>query len=484
MKYILTERQLNLIQEQWWNDPKHPEWKQYAPTDYEKRELKKAETVLNNLDPHTIATIFQIGTAFIPVVGPFISAGIGLADAALYYKEGDKNAAGLTAAFSMLPFAGSVIAKIPGVKQLGSKGMAALASKLSKGVGLVGEELSMFNSIAKNAELIKKELTLISQKLTPLAENIKKLKPKYVARYGQESYDNLLRDFLSGKSDKNLFLKSLTAGEKAAPELANFVTKFGVKFTKKEIDDIARVTDNALNPGLDTIVINTKEGVKTIKIYKVDSDWIMKNSPDNVNALGWAISAQDEVYLNTAQLQYRYGKEITDTIVHELAHIKDPSIVKSPVFQKLYRVEAQKGIDAWDKIHSYQKTDWDALGITKPVDDIEDLRKLAVRKYNLNPNEIIANNTMTLQSLSTQTQKWSEVLPKKEILKGLDGIIGFSKGDPKGWNDVAQNLLGYNYPNINRYLENLALKPSEYRKLWTKLAQQAEYLKSQIKIGM
>jgi hypothetical protein len=43
-------RNNTLLFEQWWNDPKHPEWKVYAPTDYEKRELKKGETFLNNLD--------------------------------------------------------------------------------------------------------------------------------------------------------------------------------------------------------------------------------------------------------------------------------------------------------------------------------------------------------------------------------------------------------------------------------------------------
>ena len=43
-------RNNTLLFEQWYNDPKHPEWKQYAPTDYEKREVKKTETLLNNMD--------------------------------------------------------------------------------------------------------------------------------------------------------------------------------------------------------------------------------------------------------------------------------------------------------------------------------------------------------------------------------------------------------------------------------------------------
>lgn len=68
-------RNNTLLFEQWWNDPKHPEWKKYAPTDYEKRELKKTETLLNNYvnvnlesdlrdflySPEGIATIAGIG---------------------------------------------------------------------------------------------------------------------------------------------------------------------------------------------------------------------------------------------------------------------------------------------------------------------------------------------------------------------------------------------------------------------------------------
>lgn len=43
MKILISERQLNIINEQWYNDPKHPEWRVHAPTDYERRELKKID---------------------------------------------------------------------------------------------------------------------------------------------------------------------------------------------------------------------------------------------------------------------------------------------------------------------------------------------------------------------------------------------------------------------------------------------------------
>jgi hypothetical protein len=484
MKYILTEKQLNLIQEQWWNDPKHPEWKKYAPTDYEKRELKKAETVLNNLDPHTIATIFQIGTAFIPVVGPFISAGIGLADAGLYYKEGDKNAAGLTAAFSMLPFAGKVVSKIPGVAKLGNKGMAALASKLSKGVKLVQEELIISEKLAKNATLIQDELNAFAQKLTPLNENIKKLKPNYVARYGQQSYDNALQDFLSGKTDKKLFLNTLNSGQKAAPQAANFVTKFGIKFSKNEIAQIKKIVTNINDDAIDIVKLETKNGPRVIRVRKVDGDWVAKNRPNNTNSAGWAQSEDNLVVINRGHTQYMHNKSIEDLLMHEFGHIKDPSIVKSPVYQKLYRDDATQGIDALRKASDWETKDWDALGLTKPIDDIADFRKLGQQKYKLNPNEIIANNTMTIQSLATQTKVWSEILPKKEILKGLDDIISYAKGNSNAWSREAERLLGYDFPYISDHLETLATKPAEYKKLWVKLAQQAEYLKSQVKIGM
>jgi hypothetical protein len=110
---------------------------------------------------HEVATILQIGTAFIPVVGPFISSGIGFLEAKSYWDEGNKQEATLVAIFSSLPMIGSVVMKIPGVKQLGQKGMTALASKISK----LGEkfkptkvEQEIIQGIEQNIDLIKTEV--------------------------------------------------------------------------------------------------------------------------------------------------------------------------------------------------------------------------------------------------------------------------------------------------------------------------------------
>jgi hypothetical protein len=154
------------------------------------------------------------------------------------------------------------------------------------------------------------------------------------------------------------------------------------------------------------------------------------------------------------------------------------------LYQKLYNTKASQGIESLKKVADYEKTDWGALGLSKPVGDIAHLKKVGTKNYILNPNEIIANNTMTLQSFATQTERLSKVLPKKDILKGLDDIINHAKGNPNAWSREAEMLLGYNYPYIRDHLETLVSKPSEYKKLWVKLAQQSEYLKSQIKLTM
>jgi hypothetical protein len=142
--------------------------------------IDKAQEVMK-LDPHTAMTVLQIGTAFIPVVGPFISAGIGLADAAMYYNDGDTKTAGMVAMFSLMPGVGGIVSKIPGVKQLGVKGMSALASKMSKGAKITDPvELAVVNGISKNPDLVKSSLNTqvksLAQQSTAkqLSSNVKK----------------------------------------------------------------------------------------------------------------------------------------------------------------------------------------------------------------------------------------------------------------------------------------------------------------------
>jgi hypothetical protein len=111
---------------------------------------------------HTVLTTLQIATAFIPIVGWAASAGIGLIDAKMYYDEKDTRTAGLVAVFSILPVLGKVIQKIPGVNQLGKRGMSALAKKLNvaktTAVKFSATEMEVINELAKNDKFVKQQI--------------------------------------------------------------------------------------------------------------------------------------------------------------------------------------------------------------------------------------------------------------------------------------------------------------------------------------
>lgn len=106
---------------------------------------------------HLLLPVAEIGSMFIPVIGPFLAMGFGLGDAALYAKEGDKMSAGISAAFSILPGIASIGKIIPGVKQLGKEGMEQLGKKvINKEVGsLTKVEKEVLDGISKNPKLIK-----------------------------------------------------------------------------------------------------------------------------------------------------------------------------------------------------------------------------------------------------------------------------------------------------------------------------------------
>jgi hypothetical protein len=182
MKYIISERQFltlrSLLFEQ--KDFKMDFSSMPMVAGFPAR--KKTGTTIENMwgDQHTANLVFGIASAFIPVVGPFISAGIGLADAALYYKEGDTKTAGLMAMFSLMPGALAIANRIPAIKQLGVKGMSALAEKIAKGEKITDSvELAVIEGIKKGTDFVKSSLdthvkTLAQQAASkPLSSSIK-----------------------------------------------------------------------------------------------------------------------------------------------------------------------------------------------------------------------------------------------------------------------------------------------------------------------
>ena len=174
MKYIISERQYNLLIEQPIG---------LGPVggyDYQKPKaiMKMGELAVK--DAHFFLPLLSVASAFVPFVGPFLAAGIGLGDAALYYKEGDTKTAGLVAMFSLMPGVLAIINRIPAIKQLGVKGMSALAGKIAKGEKITDSvELAVIDGIKKGTDFVKSSLddhvkTLAQQASTkPLSSQIK-----------------------------------------------------------------------------------------------------------------------------------------------------------------------------------------------------------------------------------------------------------------------------------------------------------------------
>jgi len=98
---------------------------------------------------HTLLDIAAVGAFFIPMVGPFLSLGIELAHAGLYYSEGDKEGAGFALAFALIPM-GELVGKIPAVKKLGRDGLASLIKKARTGGKLTKTEAEAVEQITKN----------------------------------------------------------------------------------------------------------------------------------------------------------------------------------------------------------------------------------------------------------------------------------------------------------------------------------------------
>ncbi len=100
---------------------------------------------------------------FVPVVGPFLAAGILTYDAKLYIDEGNPQAASLSIIFASLPFIGKIVRQIPVVARFEQKALLKLSQKVSKFKSFV--KTGSFKSITEKelATLSADERALIQQ---------------------------------------------------------------------------------------------------------------------------------------------------------------------------------------------------------------------------------------------------------------------------------------------------------------------------------
>lgn len=450
---LLEQRPDNLM-------PFQPEIFGYNPKKPEttKGALEKQQEFFRSIDPHTVTMVLGIATAFIPVIGPFISAGIGLADAHLYYKEGDETSGNIAVAFSLIPVVGAGLAKIPGIKQLGARGMAALASKLKTNKPLTPTEIIAVNEIKQNSKVITTTLNQASQRLSGVAAEVKALKGPYIEKFGLDKYEELLSQFITGNMDKVTFINTLKGGQVAWGPWVGFTAKYGVKFSQQEINQIAYLGDKIKSWDTLTIYIDTpfgkgvKHTIKKARLSQLDPSIRFKHK----NTMMWADSRNKEIVVILDNVEGQSEGYIKDVLVHEVGHLKDPAVVKST---KL--------------INSY-----DNLG------NIAD-EQLRFDTYYHHPFERVANTAQSLQIFANHVKNAQRTMSKQQILNALDNIIQYTGGNTIEFSDDALKLLyGENPPSylVNFYQE-MAKNP-EYPKIMAKLRRQAMDLKSQIKIAM
>lgn len=107
---------------------------------------------------HMRNAVLSFAVAFVPVVGPFVSAAIQLGDAALYYQEGNTKMAGLSGLFAFIPFVGPALKYVPKLANLGVNGMKNLGTKIGNGSALNKLETEALDELIKNNNVVAKEI--------------------------------------------------------------------------------------------------------------------------------------------------------------------------------------------------------------------------------------------------------------------------------------------------------------------------------------
>jgi hypothetical protein len=404
-------------------------------------------------DVHTMNAVLEIVTSFIPFVGPFISAGIGVSDAKLYFDEGDNFSGSLALAFSIIPTVGVEVLKIPAVRNLGKRGMVKLAEKLKTKEPLTATETLAVNEIKQNSELINTTLSTASKRLGEVTQEVKTLRGPYIEKFGLNEYDKVLSQFITGKMDKKTFITTLKGGQVSFGPWVEFTAKYGVKFSDYEINQIKGLVNRIKSPDTQVIYLDTFDG-KNVK-YIVEKVWTGDLRPDvalKLKNVKMMANAQEHritiVVNNVADLS---DEEIKYILVHEIGHLKDAATARSP---KL------KG--------SYEKV---AFG----KDDV---------KYYHHPFERVANTGLALQFFADNVKNAQRTMSKQQILNALDNIIQYTGGNVKELSDDAFRLLKGNPNSGADYFYQEMSKNPEWFKIMEKVRNQAIDLKSKIKIAM
>jgi len=465
MKIIVTESQYKIIKEQYETIPGRT------------TQLVKSLGGEGKFTIHTAlqgaGAVASLATGGLGFVLPII---FGATDAALYYNEGDTKSATIVGTLSMLPFIGSVIPKIPGVKELGAKGMALLAGKLSSGAKLTKSELQIVNAINSNKSLITQELKTASTKLKPITESVKKLRPKFISKFGQQKYDELLEQFISGKLNKDEFLKTLSSTKKTG--VVQGIK--GVVMTADEISKISNMSQKIANG-------QKPSGILQIKVGNSVEDVVINFVEVENNTVAVAGLTDDwgkKLTINVKNLP-KDVEDIKRVIYHEITHMKDPTpqiLTKTKGGEYYVKGSgtnfADDASELMDKARTIEKNTPKGQKLPKEYYDLKNQADELFSKYEYAPMEKTANFQMIYNSIPDKInsiiKNYSSKFGKKRALDTLNVILNYFKGS--GGN--IENIIGKRQVEYINKLKTI--DSNQYNNLVKKIFQEVENVKAQL----
>lgn len=488
----------------------------------------QATNLLSAFKSHDTHAGIENAASLLYFAGP---VGVGLAslamaaDAKLYWDEGNKLGAGISAFFAALPLINRVVQKIPAVQKIKRAALAKLGEKISKFKSF--KRTGSFKSITEKelASLPKDEADLIRQfqqhekflydSVKTPAETWKAIlkDPKlqaYKKSLTPEEWQSVQSGIFNGKYTYQ-DIKQMAEKKFAAQGLG--ITA-GIKFTPAELQSLDRITD-------DVVKLTSKGSPENwyevyFKTYNIENATVRAPyaaryefpSPTNIGqkhtkilpgqprfltqqnvkvhmvtlsraetlghatSRGWA-TPTGEIYMVPEKFMTRSGKinkqQFKSVLTHELAHIKDPAIKQSTKLGSAYDSRAGQ---AWT---------------FNP--DVKNPKKNWFKNYYFHNWEQSALRPQALEQIVYGTNKLAKTVGKKKTLKVLDDAINFFATDNSKYftNDVQKllfsnkiSMYGENQSAVTLFNTLSANSPKQYKTLVSQIVKQLRSNKSEV----
>ena len=155
-----------------------------------------------NMDAHVVNGVLGFLLSLAPTLGPILSTTVGLVDAKKYREEGNDKMSTIVGILSILPLLGKVVYKIPGIKELGDKGLTQLADKIFRGsTKYTTAEARVINGINLNKDMISvgvKQYTKEQLAKQAVSHGLKQTQQN-AGQKGLEYLSDVSYDFLKNK---------------------------------------------------------------------------------------------------------------------------------------------------------------------------------------------------------------------------------------------------------------------------------------------